>query len=787
MILRSLSFRTQILILTVLLVLCTLVPLLLHTVSHIRNAMYRDIERKAVGMCEMVASTIGPGLEFQDSSYISDYVAGVLVDDEIVGICICDENEANVYRYTNLNLPWSVLNSNFESDTLAVYHEDEHCIASMPVLSMGRRVGNIWLVVTEASMTERISAIVTSILYFSGLLLALVLTLGVLISRKIVQPIRLFESAATRIRDGDTASAIDISTVNRDFVSLGQSFNEMRAALASAFEDLNASREHLEEEVQERTGELRDQLAERRRAEKALVENQALLRETIESTADGILVEGEGRTITLTNTRFAQMWGFVSDEFENYDCLKLCQSMLGLLSDSEGFMRRIEELPNTSENSFDTIEFKDGRAFELYTSPLIHGGRAWGRIWCLRDITERKRSDERQKELQEHLNKAEKMESLGLLAGGVAHDLNNMLGPMVAYPDLILEQLEEQSGLRKHVRTIGTAARAAASVIQDLLTLARRGRYEMCPTNLNEVVDEYLESPSFLRLTREHPEILVTLELDKTIANLYGSGPHLSKVVMNLITNAFDAMPGGGELTVKTHQMCIKEFDARHVDVVPGDYVLLRVRDTGMGIDEKDLDKIFEPYYSKKKMGSSGSGLGLAVVYGIVKDHQGWYNIESTVGEGTEFILNFPVSTEEVKQEDSASVILTGKESVLIVDDDEGQREVASDLLLSLGYRVATARNGHEAVKYLTKHTVDIVVLDMIMEDGFDGLDTYVEILKLHPEQKAIIVSGFSATERVSRMQALGAGQYIRKPYNRQTLGLAIREEVGATKIPIVK
>ncbi|MFH1893497.1 MAG: hypothetical protein ABIK83_12550 [Candidatus Zixiibacteriota bacterium] len=159
---------------TVLLVLCTLVPLLLHTVSHIRNAMYRDIERKAVGMCEMVASTIGPGLEFQDSSYISDYVAGVLVDDEIVGICICDENEANVYRYTNLNLPWSVLNSNFESDTLAVYHEDEHCIASMPVLSMGRKVGNIWLVVTEASMTERISAIVTSMLYFSGLLLALV-------------------------------------------------------------------------------------------------------------------------------------------------------------------------------------------------------------------------------------------------------------------------------------------------------------------------------------------------------------------------------------------------------------------------------------------------------------------------------------------------------------------------------------------------------------------------------------------------------------------------------------
>jgi CheY-like chemotaxis protein len=223
----------------------------------------------------------------------------------------------------------------------------------------------------------------------------------------------------------------------------------------------------------------------------------------------------------------------------------------------------------------------------------------------------------------------------------------------------------------------------------------------------------------------------------------------------------------------------MERLHSGYEDIVPGMYAILTVQDSGTGIDPADIDKIFEPYYSKKKMGTSGSGLGLSVVYGVVKDHKGYYDVLSELGKGTAFVLYFPVSTvaAEIKQQNL--IDLKGTETVLVVDDDPGQCEIASELLSSYGYRVSTAANGHEALDLLTKESIDIVVLDMIMEKGFDGLDTYREIIKARPGQKAIIISGFSPTERVEEMQGLGAGQYVRKPYTRQSLATAIRGELS--------
>jgi signal transduction histidine kinase/CheY-like chemotaxis protein len=403
-------------------------------------------------------------------------------------------------------------------------------------------------------------------------------------------------------------------------------------------------------------------------------------------------------------------------------------------------------------------------------------------IITLDDVTERKRVEKQERELRDKLERAERMESLGILAGGVAHDLNNMLGPLVGYPELILMKLSENSPVHKQVQRIAKAAQEAADVVQDLLTLARRGRYEMVPTDLNEIVLAYLDSPSFAGLTEKHPDVAVKLKLDRAISKILGSAPHLSKVFMNLIVNAFDAMPEGGELTVETSQQYLESLENGYDKVEPHDYARFCVRDTGMGIDPKDLDKIFEPYYSKKKMGTSGSGLGLSVVYGVVKDHRGYYDILSTVGKGTEFVLYFPVTGAEVKLESYTEVNYGGEEKVLVVDDVDDQRVLTSDLLSSLGYRVETVSNGREAVEYLRNHSVDVMVLDMIMEKDFDGMDAYREIIRLHPGQKTVIVSGFSATERVEKMQKLGAGPYIRKPYTREVIGKAVREELD--KIP---
>ncbi len=392
---------------------------------------------------------------------------------------------------------------------------------------------------------------------------------------------------------------------------------------------------------------------------------------------------------------------------------------------------------------------------------------------------ERNREARRQQELQSKLERAQRMESLGILAGGVAHDLNNTLGPLVGYPELVLKKLPADSPVRKQVERIGQAARDAADVIQDLLTMARRGRFELNPINVNDVFADYFDSPGYLRVVGANPEVSVDIDLGKDLPPVRGSAPHLSKVFMNLIINAFDAMPEGGRLTIQTSHEYLSALIGGHDGIEPGDYVIVRVKDTGIGISKKDLERIFEPYYSKKNMGSSGSGLGLSIVYGIVKDHKGFYDVFSEPGEGTEFVLYFPaaISSEQETTAESKKDI-RGNESLLVVDDSDDQRELACTLLAHLGYTVDSVANGHEAVRYLADHDVDLVLLDMIMEPGFDGLETYREILKIHPGQKAVVVSGFSATERVSAMQDLGAGQYVRKPYTQTELGRAVREEL---------
>ena len=396
----------------------------------------------------------------------------------------------------------------------------------------------------------------------------------------------------------------------------------------------------------------------------------------------------------------------------------------------------------------------------------------------VRDITERKRAETQKQELQEKLERAQRMESLGVLAGGVAHDLNNMLGPVVGYSELLLRELEPGTKPASRARKIMKSAQDASDIIQDLLTLARRGRYEMAPLSLNDVITGYLESTAFSGLKARHADINVDLRLADNLTPICGSPIHLGKVVMNLVSNACEAMPTGGTLTIQTERRHMNTLPSGFSKFEHGDYIVLRVKDTGIGIKPEDLPKIFEPYYSKKKMGHSGSGLGLSVVYGVVKDHHGYYDVLSEIGQGTEFLLLFPVCDSLIPAGQVTADAVGGHERILVVDDSLEQRELAREIISSLGYQVDIVEHGHSALNYLKKQTVDLIVLDMIMEPKFDGLDTLREILVLQPTQKVIVVSGFSATERVQEMQRLGAGTYVRKPYTVDTLARALREQL---------
>ena len=397
------------------------------------------------------------------------------------------------------------------------------------------------------------------------------------------------------------------------------------------------------------------------------------------------------------------------------------------------------------------------------------------------EIVERKRSEKDRRYLEAQLAKSQKMEAIGTLAGGVAHDLNNILSGLVSYPELLLMDLPVESPLRQPILTIQASGQKAAAIVQDLLTLARRGVSVQEVMNLNNLIDDYLSSPENQKMMEYHSDITVETNLQSDLFNIMGSPVHLSKTIMNLVSNAAEAMPNGGTISISTDN-CYIDNSLRVYDAVDeGDYTTLTVSDTGIGISDENVERIFEPFYTKKTMGRSGTGLGMAVVWGTVKDHSGYIDVKSKLGEGSTFTLYFPVTRKKLplaEQSISAEKYKGNGESILIVDDIKEQREIASGMLKKLGYNVITVPSGEEALDYMQENGADLLVLDMIMNPGMDGLETYQKILQFHPEQKAVIASGFSESKKVKKAQSIGAGTYVKKPYSFEKIGLAVKGEL---------
>jgi PAS domain S-box-containing protein len=401
------------------------------------------------------------------------------------------------------------------------------------------------------------------------------------------------------------------------------------------------------------------------------------------------------------------------------------------------------------------------------------------------DITSRKKAEEEKRLLEDQLVRAQKMEAIGALAGGVAHDLNNILSGITSYPELLLMEIPEGSPMRKAVQTIKKSGDKAAAIVQDLLTLARRGVSVSNVVDLNTIARDYFESPEFSKLQEYHAHVNFEIRLDDELKYILGSEIHLGKTLMNLVSNAAEAMmSNGGTVTVSTGNKYLERPLKGYDTVSQGEYVVLTVADTGIGISEGDLKRIFEPFFSKKTMGRSGTGLGMTVVWSTIKDHNGYIDVESEEGRGTRFNLYFPVTRHILKEKIAKGSIqdYSGTEHILVVDDDEQQRDITKNVLKKLGYKVDVARSGEDAVEFIKLYPVDLVILDMIMDPGIDGLETYKRMLAIRGLQKVIVVSGFSETDRVREALKLGVGAYIRKPYALSDLARAVRSELDKTK-----
>jgi two-component system, cell cycle sensor histidine kinase and response regulator CckA len=525
---------------------------------------------------------------------------------------------------------------------------------------------------------------------------------------------------------------------------------------------------------------LEKQINEHKQAEETLLKNEEIFRLLTENANDVIWTMDMDLNYTYISPTIEKIQGWSAEEAASLTV----NNVLTPASMEIAFKRIDANLAHGAKTG--KYDVPERLELELYckggttilteiSASFILGedGKPSGILGVTRDMTERNK-------LETQLQRAQQMEAIGTLAGGVAHDLNNILSAQVSYPDLLLMDLPEDSPLRIPILTIQKSGRKAATIVQDLLTLARRGVVATEIVNLNNIIEDYIKSPECENLLEFHKGVKINCDLEPSLLNIMGSSVHLATTLTNMSTNAAEAMPGGGNICISTRNKYLDKPVRGYEEIKEGDYVILTISDNGAGISSADLEKIFEPFYTKKVMGRSGTGLGMAVVWGTVKDHKGYIEVQSTERKGATFTLFFPVTRKEINEQEktlpSAEYMGNG-ETILVVDDVEEQREIAFRLLKILNYFVTTVSSGEEAIEYLKINSADLLVLDMIMDPGIDGLETYQKILEFHPGQKAIIASGFSETEMVKEAQRLGAGEYLKKPYTLAKIGLAVKEE----------
>ena len=533
------------------------------------------------------------------------------------------------------------------------------------------------------------------------------------------------------------------------------------------------------EELEQRIKKMEKETAELERVKEALQQGTELYQGLVEEINEVVYCIDTNAVVTYVSPNIESTSGYTPAEVigKNFTDFVYKEDLTGRIAQ---FMKILSGANEATE--YRMVD-KSGRNIWVRTAgrPMIRNGEIIGLQGILMDLTERKMAEEKKLELEAQLYKARKMEALGILAGGVAHDLNNVLGGIVGFPDLLLCQLDDDSHLRKPIESIRKSGEKAAAIVQDLLTLARRGVKTYETVNLNQIIREYLESLEYEHLKFYHQNVEFAAHLDDDLLEIKGSAVHLSKTIMNLLSNAAEAMPAGGKVTITTTNRHLDRPIHGYEVVKQGDYVVLVVSDEGVGMSAEDMERIFEPFFTKKVMGRSGTGLGMAVVWGTVKDHHGYIDIENKQGPGVTFSLYFPVSREIPGKglERISNESCRGKgEVIAVVDDVAEQRELASLMLGRLGYDVITLASGEEAVEYMKEHAADLLVVDMIMDPGIDGLQTYRQILEIHPGQRAIIVSGFSETDRIKEAQGLGAGAYVMKPFRMEKIGLAVRREL---------
>jgi PAS domain S-box-containing protein len=508
--------------------------------------------------------------------------------------------------------------------------------------------------------------------------------------------------------------------------------------------------------------QLKEEIAERKRAVEAAARAKDDWEDTFDAITDMVMLLDSEHQILRVNRATAKALDMSKEILVGKKCYEAMHRQDHPIRNCPLVITMKTLEPSTTEISEPHL----GGTFICSTSPILDAqGRLTGYTHSLKDITESKR-------LEARLEQARKLEAIGTLAGGVAHDFNNLLMGIQGNVSLMQLDMDSPHPHYERLKTIEKQIQSGARLTSNLLGYARKGKYEVKHVHLNHLVRE--TSDTFGRTKKD---ISIHRQLTEKLFAIEADSGQIEQVLWNLLVNAADAMPNGGDLILKTDNVTHEDIKGKLYDPRPGNYVQLTVADTGLGMDKQTIDRIFDPFFTTKEMGR-GTGLGLASAYGIIKAHAGYIDVESEKGIGTTFNIYLPSSEKEVqKVVKTDQEVIEGTGTILLIDDEEVILEVGQDLLEAMGYRVLTARDGREAVENYkdNRDKIDLVILDMVMP-RMGGGEAYDRMKEINPKVKVLLSSGYSIDSQAKEILARGCDAFIQKPFGMQELSVRIRE-----------
>ncbi len=546
---------------------------------------------------------------------------------------------------------------------------------------------------------------------------------------------------------------------------------------------LRAYKNKLEEIIKKRTSalekanaDLRSQIAQRQKTAKALRHSEERYRNILASIQEAYFeIDLSGR-LTFVNEAALKVAGYTKPE----EVIGLHHSEYTSPETASRAKKIFEELRRTGKPTNIaryTLITRDGqkRIMEVSASLIKDSkGRPTGYRGVARDITDRIRNEREKEKLKSQLEQALRMESIGTLAGGVAHDFNNLLMGIQGNVSLLLMKIGKESELRQYIEAIQDCVESGSSLTSQLLGFARGGKYNVLPIDLNEAIDNSLRL-----FGRTRRSITINKQLGKNLWTVEADRSQIEQVLMNIYVNAWQAIEDTGQITVRSTNVHLGPEQVKGYGAAPGRYVEISIQDTGRGMPENVRKRIFEPFFTTKQMGR-GTGLGLASVFGIVKNHKGFLKVDSQLGKGSIFTIYLPASGKNSKksgQIQSERNYEKGNETILVIDDEPYICEAFEDLLKMMGYNVIACQAPRKAINIIREKQkeIDLAIVDMVMPE-MDGEELFKNIMEIQPEIKVIIASGYTKDKRVEKLIAKGAAGFIQKPFNPSSLSIAIRK-----------